>query len=129
MKSFGQRAAGLRLERMRASPRYRVTERGEGFHNVHPIAPGLRDAGPRPSVGELLIAKGRRRPAGPLPALDPLDGWRRPAGSGLRATWLGHSTVLVEIDGLRVLTDPSGARARRRCRYWGRGASSRCRWR
>jgi L-ascorbate metabolism protein UlaG (beta-lactamase superfamily) len=24
----------------------------------------------------------------------------------LRATWLGHSTVLVEIDGLRVLTDP-----------------------
>ena len=26
--------------------------------------------------------------------------------TGLRATWLGHSTVLVEIDGLRVLTDP-----------------------
>jgi len=24
----------------------------------------------------------------------------------LRATWLGHSTVLIEIDGLRVLTDP-----------------------
>lgn len=26
--------------------------------------------------------------------------------SGLRATWLGHSTMLVEIDGHRVLTDP-----------------------
>ena len=26
--------------------------------------------------------------------------------SGLRATWLGHSTVLLEIDGVRVLTDP-----------------------
>jgi L-ascorbate metabolism protein UlaG (beta-lactamase superfamily) len=26
--------------------------------------------------------------------------------SGLRVTWLGHSTVLVEIDGYRVLTDP-----------------------
>jgi L-ascorbate metabolism protein UlaG (beta-lactamase superfamily) len=26
--------------------------------------------------------------------------------TGLRATWLGHSTVLIEIDGLRVLTDP-----------------------
>ena len=26
--------------------------------------------------------------------------------SGLRATWLGHSTVLIEIDGHRVLTDP-----------------------
>jgi L-ascorbate metabolism protein UlaG (beta-lactamase superfamily) len=26
--------------------------------------------------------------------------------SGLRATWLGHSTVLIEIDGVRLLTDP-----------------------
>src|SRR5207248_1254062 len=32
--------------------------------------------------------------------------------SGLRLTWLGHSTVLVEIDGVRLLTDPVwGARA------------------
>jgi L-ascorbate metabolism protein UlaG (beta-lactamase superfamily) len=36
---------------------------------------------------------------------------KKPA-SGLRATWLGHSTVLIEIDGVRVLTDPVwGARA------------------
>ena len=26
--------------------------------------------------------------------------------SGLRLTWLGHSTVLIEIDGYRVITDP-----------------------
>ena len=25
---------------------------------------------------------------------------------GIRATWIGHSTVLAEIDGLVVLTDP-----------------------
>ena len=31
---------------------------------------------------------------------------RSPPASGLRATWLGHSTLLIEIDGLRVLTDP-----------------------
>jgi L-ascorbate metabolism protein UlaG (beta-lactamase superfamily) len=30
----------------------------------------------------------------------------RPPESGLRVTWLGHSSVLLEIDGLRVLTDP-----------------------
>ena len=30
----------------------------------------------------------------------------RPVETGLRTTWLGHSTVLVEIDGARVLTDP-----------------------
>ena len=29
-----------------------------------------------------------------------------PPASGLRATWLGHSTVLLEIDGKRFLTDP-----------------------
>ena len=98
MKSLGQRASGLRLERMRASPRYRVTERGEGFHNVHPIAPGLRDSTERPSLGDFLFADGRRKPAGPLPAVNPLDAWLKPAGSGLRATWLGHSTVLIEID-------------------------------
>lgn len=26
--------------------------------------------------------------------------------SGLRVTWLGHSTALIEVDGVRVLTDP-----------------------
>lgn len=28
------------------------------------------------------------------------------SGPGLRVTWLGHATVLVEIDGLNILTDP-----------------------
>ncbi len=105
MKSLGKRASGLRLERMRASPRYRVGDTGEGFFNVHPIQPGLRDGG-RPSLTDFLCREGRRTPAGRLPSQNPLDAWLKPAGSGLRATWLGHSTVLVEIDGLRVLTDP-----------------------
>ena len=34
-----------------------------------------------------------------------MPGSRTPT-TGLRATWLGHSTVLLEIDGYRVLTDP-----------------------
>ncbi|HEX7815248.1 MBL fold metallo-hydrolase [Dyella sp.] len=49
----------------------------------------------------------RRTPRESLPTVkvrtDVLDG---PASQTLRATWLGHSTVLVEIDGLRLLTDP-----------------------
>lgn len=103
MKSLGKRADGLRLERMKASPRWS----GEAFRNVHPVLPGLRDtAGPRPTLRDFLCGGGRRVPAGPLPAGDPRETWRTPAGSGLRATWLGHSTVLIEIDGVRVLTDP-----------------------
>jgi L-ascorbate metabolism protein UlaG (beta-lactamase superfamily) len=103
MKSLGKRAEGLRLERMRASPRWD----GNGFRNVHPVQPGLRDpATPRPSLSEFLCGGNRRTPTAPLPALDPRDAWSKKPGSGLRATWLGHSTVLIEIDGYRVLTDP-----------------------
>ena len=113
MKSLGKRATGLRLERMRASPQYRVTDSGEGFRNVHPIQPGLRDSTERPSLSDFLCSEGRRTPGAPLPAVNPLDAWLKPAGTGLRATWLGHSTVMIEIDGLRVLTDP----------VWGKRAS------
>lgn len=105
MKSLGKRATGLRLERMRASPLYRVTDSGEGFRNVHPIhpiQPGLRDSRERPSLGDFLCAEGRRTPGGALPSVNPLDALLRPTDTGLRATWLGHSTVLIEIDGLRA---------------------------
>ncbi|MBI3346257.1 MAG: MBL fold metallo-hydrolase [Burkholderiales bacterium] len=110
MKSLGKRATGLRLERMRASPLYRATDTGEGFRNIHPIQPGLRDSTERPSLGDFICADGRRTPAGPLPSVNPLDAWLKPNDAGLRATWLGHSTVLIEIDGLRVLTDPVWAK-------------------
>ena len=103
MKSLGMRAAGERLERMKASVRWA----GDGFRNLHPVLPGLRDPSvPRPTLSEFLCGGQRRVPAAPLPAVDPRTAWRRAPGSGLRATWLGHSTVLIEIDGLRVLTDP-----------------------
>jgi L-ascorbate metabolism protein UlaG (beta-lactamase superfamily) len=32
--------------------------------------------------------------------------YERPPASGLRVTWFGHSSLLVEIDGVRVLIDP-----------------------
>jgi L-ascorbate metabolism protein UlaG (beta-lactamase superfamily) len=103
MKSLGSKAKGARLERMKASPRWA----GEGFRNVHPILPGLRDrSAPMPTWTDFFCSDDRRTPTGPLPSMNPLEEWRRRPGSGLRATWLGHSTVLIEIDGVRVLTDP-----------------------
>jgi L-ascorbate metabolism protein UlaG (beta-lactamase superfamily) len=103
MRSLGQRATGERLARMQASPRWT----GDGFRNQHPVLPGLRDPGAvRPTLTEFLGGGGRRTPNGPLPAVDPRAVWARPPASGLRATWLGHSTVLLEVDGHRVLTDP-----------------------
>lgn len=83
MKSLGQRADGLRLERMRASRLWS----GEAFRNIHPLLPGLRDTTvPRPSLRDFLCSDGRRVPPGPLPSVSPVEAWRRPAASGLRAT-------------------------------------------
>jgi L-ascorbate metabolism protein UlaG (beta-lactamase superfamily) len=103
MKSLGRRSEGARLDRIKSSPRWA----GDRFRNLHPITPGLRDPNASmPSLSDFLCGGERRVPRGPLPAMNPLDSWGRPPASGLRVTWLGHSTVLIEIDGLRVLTDP-----------------------
>ena len=110
MKSLGKKPEGLRLERMQASPLWQ----GDAFRNMHPVLPGLRDRTvPSPSITDFLCGGERRVPQGPLPSLDPVEAWQKKPASGLRATWLGHSTVLLEIDGLRVLTDP----------VWGKRAS------
>jgi L-ascorbate metabolism protein UlaG (beta-lactamase superfamily) len=109
MKSLGRKPEGLRLERMQSSPRWA----GDAFRNVLPIPPGLRDKNtPMPTLSEFLCGGERRIPHAPLPSLNPVEHWKKAPGNALRATWLGHSTVLIEIDGLRVLTDPVwGARA------------------
>ncbi len=103
MKSLGRKAEGARLERIKASPLWA----GDQFRNVHPIIHGLRDPNAStPTLGEFLCGGERRIPRGPLPSMSPLEAWAKPPASGLRATWLGHSTLLIEIDGVRVLTDP-----------------------
>jgi L-ascorbate metabolism protein UlaG (beta-lactamase superfamily) len=88
----------LRRERIAASPRWD----GQRFRNTH-LTP--RGDVPMPSLSDFLCGGERRVPQAPLPTVNPLDTWRRPH-DGLRATWLGHSTVLLEVDGWRVLTDP-----------------------
>jgi L-ascorbate metabolism protein UlaG (beta-lactamase superfamily) len=108
LASLGARAAGLRLERMKASPHY-----ADGaFRNTAPSLPGLKKSA-APTITEFLRGGQRRTPPAPLPSTSPLAGWARDPETGLRATWLGHSTVLLEVDGFRVLTDP----------VWGQRAS------
>ena len=46
-------------------------------------------------------------PRTPVPVLHPTGTSLASAfREGLRATWLGHSTVYLEVDGVRILTDP-----------------------
>ncbi len=101
MLSDAKRQEGLRLERIRASKQYRDGR----FWNPSGLGPTLN--GDRlPLVGEYLFGKAEKRPPVPLPVSSPLAAWARPPETGLRATWLGHSTLLCEIDGARILTDP-----------------------
>jgi L-ascorbate metabolism protein UlaG (beta-lactamase superfamily) len=102
MSAFGGRIAGLRRERVEASPNF---EDGR-FRNTHPAVAGLKRGTTVPTLGEYLFGGQRRTPPAPLPSVSPLAGWATRAETGLRATWLGHSTVLIEIDGVRLLTDP-----------------------
>ncbi len=93
--------SGLRLERIRASDQFD----GHAFVNANRAGPGLK-GNPLPILGEYFFSKNQRMPPGPLPLVRPHEVWRAPVQSGLRVTWLGHSTVLLELDGYRVLTDP-----------------------
>jgi L-ascorbate metabolism protein UlaG (beta-lactamase superfamily) len=89
------------LDRMRRSPAWA----GDRFRNRLETKLSAR---PSLSVLRRLAFEGElRRPSAPLPsqpvARAVLSG---PAHDGVRATWLGHSTTLVEIGGRRVLLDP-----------------------
>src|SRR5690349_1275598 len=92
---------GLRLERVHASAQWRDGT----FHN--PLVQRAEMQGASlPILGEWLFKRGQRKPPRPLPVLRPHERWAAPVDPGMRATWLGHSTVLLELDGRRVLTDP-----------------------
>ncbi|HMY21511.1 MAG TPA: MBL fold metallo-hydrolase, partial [Polyangium sp.] len=92
---------GLRLERVRASKQFD----GSTFKNPTGKTAGLK-GNPLPVLGEFFFGGGQRMPPGPLPLVRPHESWRGRVQSGLRVTWLGHSTVLVEMDGFTILTDP-----------------------
>jgi L-ascorbate metabolism protein UlaG (beta-lactamase superfamily) len=49
------------------------------------------------------ISEEYKREIAPAPNRPNLQGWRR---QGLHAAWLGHSTVLLMVDGFTILTDP-----------------------
>ncbi|MEP7344063.1 MAG: MBL fold metallo-hydrolase [Gemmatimonadaceae bacterium] len=100
--THSRRNDGLRLERIRASPRFN----GRTFVNTHLVSSGFKEGVERPTMRDLLCGGERRVPSGPLPLVNPVSRWAEPVETGLRVTWLGHSTLLIEIDGVRVLTDP-----------------------
>lgn len=97
--AFGSTATGARRARMERSPQY-----GDGtFVNPQPMWNDVVG-----SMGSFLGAPEALAPAPGEVAVDFSDGRHllTPPSSGLRVTWLGHSTLHLEIDGVELLTDP-----------------------
>ena len=101
--AFGGTPHGDRLKRMKRSPQY-----ADGrFKN--PIPTPVGPSGALWGALSRWVSSAVAGPASPSPqavatvGLDPLPA---PPETRLGITWLGHSTVLVEMEGRRVLTDP-----------------------
>ncbi|MGW1200120.1 MBL fold metallo-hydrolase [Streptomyces sp. NPDC002536] len=102
--AFGADPAGERMARIRRSPHF-----ADGVF-VNPAGAA------RPSSRSMLAflptyfrkeERVRRAPAHAVPVHPTtVADLAAPAASGLRLTWMGHSSVLAEIDGGRVLFDP-----------------------
>lgn len=94
---------GLRRERALASSQFANGR----FRNPSGLGPQIMSGEILGLTADFAFGGKKRIPKAPLPVEDPREAWGRAVGaSGLRVTWLGHSTVLLEIDGYRVLTDP-----------------------
>lgn len=115
LPQFGGKFEGARLERMRRSPQFIDGK----FQNIPP-----QDTDSSIIKTLRLYRQGQvRKPVREIPVVDiPPAAMQMPAAPGLRAMWFGHSSVLVEIDGVRVMTDPSCRKSSRRCRSSGRSA-------
>ncbi|QXD14125.1 MBL fold metallo-hydrolase [Rhodocaloribacter litoris] len=98
--AFGARPSGERLARLERSPHYRDGQ----FVNTLPA----RSQGMSFSVLRDFLVGGSdyRRPGAPLPVVRRTAADFAASVPGLRVTWLGHSTLLVELDGVRLLVDP-----------------------
>ena len=102
LTSFGDRPRGARLERVRKSPHF-VDGKFVNAVPTNKLAPGSLFA----MLRHQFFCDEERVPKRPIPIVmhDAADYATGPA-SGLRATWIGHASTLVEIDGRHVVTDP-----------------------
>lgn len=99
--AFGKGAAGARLARMQGSPQY--TESGV-FENPQPLWNDVAGSMTTFLDYSPVASPTREQPVAVVAG----DGkvFETPPATGLRVTWLGHSTLVLEIDGQRFLTDP-----------------------
>jgi L-ascorbate metabolism protein UlaG (beta-lactamase superfamily) len=101
--TFGVRANGRRLDRIKLSPNYK----NGTFTNSIPTQLGLESGSTWNMLNRWIFGKEERVPKREIPVI-PLrpEAFKPLSPDDLWVTWFGHSTLLIEIDGYRILTDP-----------------------
>ena len=96
--AIGSGPTGTRQRAMEASPQWA----GEAFENPEPLWNDWWG-----SLTGFMDGSDYASPAEPVPVqhTNP-EIFNSPPSSGLRVTWLGHSTAILEIDGTTLLVDP-----------------------
>src|ERR1700722_479277 len=82
--------------------------RRNGKQFMNPVPTSVGDMSTMVKVlWRYLTGREERIPTHPLgPFRTDAQIYDQPPMSGLRVTWMGHSSTLLEIDGVRVLVDP-----------------------
>jgi L-ascorbate metabolism protein UlaG (beta-lactamase superfamily) len=98
--AMGQKPTGTHLASLERSPQFN----GAHFENVlQPRPPDFIGMMQRSQAEKEAITEPEGDYAIESRVRSDFDA---PPSQGVRVTWLGHSSMLVELDGLRVLTDP-----------------------
>jgi L-ascorbate metabolism protein UlaG (beta-lactamase superfamily) len=101
LRALGAVVDSATRERLSASPRYHR----DHFENLEPTALMVHSQGA--ALQHWLFGRELRAPTCRLPIAQHVRAHLdQPSRSGLRVTWLGHSTTLIELDGATILTDP-----------------------
>jgi len=102
LSSFGASPEGKRLDRIQSSPEYE----DEHFENK-PFVSNIKEGVFYQMMKRQLFGDEERVPGSQIPVQTPdLSLFQTPVRGGLRAIWFGHASVLIELDGVRIFTDP-----------------------
>jgi L-ascorbate metabolism protein UlaG (beta-lactamase superfamily) len=95
--NIGTLPKGEFLARNEQSPEWH----GDQFQNPQPMFSNLRGG-----ILQIFESKPGEEPDRPVPTVDSSAVYKTPPATGLRVTWFGHSSMLLEIDGVNVVVDP-----------------------